>query len=91
MTIKSFKKRHLLDSANNGEKARKVMKTEINNFISYAREIWSMDKDKTISITTEDRDFREFFGCGALVALKVWGLLLDNFFIPDGACLYHLL
>ena len=69
-----FKKRHLPDGANNDEEARKVRKTEINDLMGYAREIWSKDKDKTRSIATEDRDFQEFFGCGALAALEVWEL-----------------
>lgn len=89
--MKFFKKRHFSDSASNGEEARKGKKTKINDLIGYAREIWSKGKDKTRSIATEDRDFREFFGCGALVALEVWELLSDNLFVSDGRCLYHLL
>ena len=67
------------------------MKTEINDFISYAGETQYMDTDKMISITTEDCVLREFFGCGSFVALEVLGLLSDNFFITDEGCLYHLL
>ena len=52
--------------------------------MDYAREIWRKDKKKARSIATEDRDFREFFGCGALVALEVWNRLLDKGILPDG-------
>ena len=82
--MKFFKKRHLPDSANKGEEVRKVRKTEIDDFISYARKNWYMVKDKTISITTEVRNFLEFSGCGVLVMLEFWELFPDNFFILDG-------
>ena len=72
--MKLDKKRHLPDDANDDEEARKVRKTELNDLMGHAREIWSKDKDKTRSITIEDRDFREFFGCGAIVALELWEL-----------------
>ena len=39
----------------------------------------------------EDRIFREFFGCGALVALQVWSLLFTTGTIPLGGTLMHLL
>ena len=59
-------------------------KTELIALMDYAREIWRKDKKKARSIATEDRDFREFFGCGALVALEVWNRLLDKGILPDG-------
>ena len=89
--MKFFEKRHLPDSANNDEEARKVRKTEINDFIGYVREIWSKDKDQTRSIATDDPVFWESFGFVAIVTLDVWELLSGNLFVPDGGCLYYLL
>jgi hypothetical protein len=56
-----------------------------------ARVIWSRDPDKARSTQTKDRDFREHFGCGILVALSLWGLLLTTAPLPDGGTLEQLL
>ena len=40
---------------------------------------------------TEDRNFRETFGCGAHTALTTWEMLVDASFLPTNGCLHHLL
>jgi hypothetical protein len=56
-----------------------------------ARVIWSRDPDKARTTQTEDRDFREHFGCGVLVALSLWGLLLTTDLLPDDGTLEQFL
>jgi len=60
-----------------------------NDILIYARQIWSRDKQR--SLQTEDRDFREFFGCGVLVSLSLWSLLVTHDVVPDGGTIEHLL
>ena len=50
---------------------QKGKKTELITLMDYAREIWRKDKKKARSIATEDRDSREFFGCGECLKLKM--------------------
>jgi hypothetical protein len=40
---------------------------------------------------TENRQFRELFGCGPLVALALWTLLSVNELIPPRGILRHML
>lgn len=72
-------------------KGSKLCKTDLHTMLEYAREMWSRDKGNTRSIASEDRDFREFFGCSLLVACNLWQLLLDCSLLPDGVYIYHLL
>ena len=50
----------------------------------YARQIWSRDPGKARSPSTENRDFQEFFGCGVLVFLALWSLLVSHDDVPEG-------
>ncbi len=59
----------------------------LRDLLRLARVIWSRDPDQARSTQTEDRDFREHFGCGVLVALLFWGLLLTTASLPDGGTL----
>ena len=62
------------------------------DFMVYARSMWrqnSGEVDKTTQ--TEDRKFRETFGCGLLVAFSVWNILLKSDVIPDGGTILHFL
>jgi hypothetical protein len=64
----------------------------IEDLMPYAREMWRRkDPHKAMSTQTENRDFRDFFGCGPLVALELWRLLKTNDFLPQGGRLEHLL
>ena len=59
--------------------------------LHFAREIWRRDPAKVRSKLSEDRRFREFFGCSAVVAISVWRRLEMGSQVPDGCTLKHLL
>ena len=40
---------------------------------------------------TEDRDFRELFGCPLSVAGEVWDMLRNKILLPENGMPYHLL
>jgi len=62
-----------------------------NDVLRKAREIWNRDPHKQRSVQTEELDFRQFFGCGVLVCLKLWNLLMTKNFLPSGGTIEHLL
>jgi hypothetical protein len=65
---------------------------DIEDILRYARAMWRRrDPYKGLSTQTENRDFNEFYGCGPLVALQLWGLLHDHDYLPGGCRLEHLL
>jgi hypothetical protein len=56
-----------------------------------AREMWRKDPSKLRSTQTEDTDFREMFGCGLLVFLSLWGMLVTTGLLPENGTFDHLL
>ena len=56
-----------------------------------AREIWGRDSSTEGAKMVEDRRFREFFGCSAMVAMSVWRRLSRTSQIPFGGEPKHLL
>ena len=72
-------------------KRQRSVRPEAQDVLRLARVIWSRAPDKARSTQTEDHDFREHFGCGVLVALSLWGLLLTTASLPDGGTLEQLL
>ena len=56
-----------------------------------AREIWRRDPMKARAKISEDRRFREFFGCSAIVISTIWRWLEKNSLVPDGCEVLHLL
>ena len=40
---------------------------------------------------TEDRNFRETFGCGAIISLMTWEMIVDADLFPTNGCLHHFL
>jgi hypothetical protein len=72
-------------------KRQRPVRPKGQDLLQLARVIWSRDPDQARSTQTEGRDFREHFGCGVLVALSLWGLLLTTALLPDGGTLEHLL
>jgi hypothetical protein len=56
-----------------------------------AREIWHRGPDKERSIQTEELEFRQFFGCGVIVFINLWELLVTTDLIPLGGTIEHLL
>jgi hypothetical protein len=72
-------------------KRQRPVRPEVQDLLRLARIIWSRDPSKARTTQTEDRDFREHFGCGVLVALALWGMLLTTDLLPDDGTLEHLL
>jgi hypothetical protein len=72
-------------------KRQRPVRPEVQDLLRLARIIWSRDPSKARTTQTEDRDFREHFGCGVLVALALWGMSLAADLLPDDGTLEHLL
>ena len=90
METSATKRQLAIDHHNNGKES-KSLKTELHFLLAFAREMWGRDKNRIQSTATEDCNFHEFFGCGAIVAHNIWQLLVDNCLLPDGGCMNHLL
>jgi len=60
-----------------------------DDFMRLGRAIWSKDPTKANASSTEDRKFREFFGCGNEVACLVWKLLAQNDLVPNKGTMEH--
>lgn len=56
-----------------------------------ARQIWSRDPDKERAQSSEDEDFRAFFGCCAGTFLTAWSMLIKTDTLPVDGRLEHLL
>ena len=71
----------------------KVIKSTETDLIEIAREMWHRGKanNKIKSESTEDRGFREFFGCGLSVAGEVWDMLQRYNILPEGGMPSHFL
>ena len=61
------------------------------DLLVHARLMWQKDPSHPRSTGSEDRDFREYFGCSILVALVIWKMICDLQFQPAGGNHYHLL
>jgi hypothetical protein len=62
-----------------------------DDILRHARQMWNRDASRVRSMQTEDRDFREFFGCGVLVCLHLWRRLIASDVLPHGGRVDHLL
>ena len=70
----------------------KIFKSTETDLVMVARGIWGRGKTTRIkSAATEDRDFREFFGCPLSVAGAVWDLLQSFKKMPQDGMHRHLL
>ena len=62
-----------------------ISNNEIHNKVMYhARLIWHRDVTKERSFASENRDFREYFGCGTNVVVHMWMLLVEHDLIYSG-------
>ena len=86
--IERLKKRRGDSLENVHSKSTKSIEKDL---IEIARTMWRRDPKKERSTNTEDRDFREFFGCSLFVSGVVWETLVKNDEIPHNGCLNHLL
>jgi hypothetical protein len=64
---------------------------ELADVLRHARMIWGRDPVMARTTMTEDRSFREYFGCGAEAALALWALILSSAALPEGGSLQHML
>ena len=64
---------------------------DLSDVLRHARMIWGRDADTRRATMTEDRCFREHFGCGAQTALALWALILSSAMLPEGGSLHHML
>ena len=63
----------------------------VDDLLVHARIMWRNDPSNPRSTGSEDRDFREFFGCNVLNALVIWNLLLNMQLLPSMGSHYHFL
>ena len=79
----------MTDEAESKRKRLRTTRPETPDILFQARMIWGRDPFKSRSTQSEDRDFREYFGCGPLVALSLWNLLATMDMVPSGGTLEH--
>ena len=56
------------------QKSDKISKTNIGELMTIARRMLNRDPEKVRAYHTEDREFRELFGCSASTACNAWEL-----------------
>lgn len=61
------------------------------DFMEEARLMWRRDPKVKRSEKSEDRDFREHFGCGVNVAHTIWMMMESRELIPNDGMIHHLL
>lgn len=77
---------------NLGRKRQREAMPTVSDLMVEARTLWR-DKNPHLRSTAqqEDRKFRESFGCGPLVALTGWTMLVRFDLLPSGGTLQHYL
>ena len=73
------------------QNATKLIKSTEITLIEIARVWWNKGKYKEKCATTEDRDFREFFGCSLCVAGTIYDMLVREDLLPVNGQHHHLL
>ena len=63
----------------------------VEDVMRIVRQMWNLDPFTGRSTQTEDREFREFFGCGCIVFLSLWGMLVTTGLVLSGGTFEHLL
>ena len=64
---------------------------QVEDLYVAARLMWRLDPSNPRSTGSEDRDFREYFGCNVLNALIIWNLLRNLDFLPESGSHHHFL
>ena len=80
-----------MDTTENGRKRMRGIQPNTEDVLRKAREIWQHDPNKSLATATEDRNFREHFGCSVLIFLTVWNMLVKTDFMPVGGRIEHML
>ena len=63
----------------------------VNDLLVHARIMWRNSPFEPRATGSEDRDFREFFGCNVLAALTIWNMLENMGFLPALGSHHHFL
>lgn len=72
-------------------KRKKVTEPNVADFYRLGKEMQNRSGSSIGAEAVENRRFREFFGCGAVVALLAWNLLVQHDLLPEGGMIMHLL
>ena len=72
-------------------KRQRASELQLEDLLVAARMMWNKDPSKPRSTGSEDRDFREYFGCNVLNALIVWNLLGNIGLMPESGSHHHFL
>lgn len=67
------------------------MPPTLDDVLCKARSIWGRQRDKQRALQSEDLDFRAHFGCGPLIFLSLWNLLVTTDLLPSDGTIDHLL
>jgi hypothetical protein len=70
-------------------KKQRMGDPDLGYVLDKAREMMNRD-NRQVSTATEDRRFRELFGCGPIVALTLWNLIMVETMVP-GSTVVHML
>lgn len=76
-------------SCPSGNKRQRSEEPCAEDFLKLGRDIWSKDPVKSKAFATENRKFREFFGCGPNIACGVWNLVVSHNLLPDNGTMEH--
>ena len=63
----------------------------LEDLMCEARLIWRRDPQEFQAPSTEDENFRAFFGCRPDVAMIAWDMLASLDMLPDGGTIEHFL
>ena len=80
-----------MDAQPTRKKRLRPTKITTDDVLRQARDVWRRNPDKARSAETEDRVFREHFGCSVLVFIVLWNMLVTTNVLPEGGMIEHLL
>ena len=70
-------------------KKQRMGDPDLGYLLDKAREMMNRE-NRQAGTATEDRRFRELFGCGPIVALMLWNLIMTETMVP-GSTVVHML
>ena len=73
------------------QKRQRTAPLAVGDLLVVARLMWRKDPCNARSTGTEDRDFREYFGCNVLNALIIWNMLCNLDYLPESGSHHHFL
>lgn len=73
------------------DKQYELMEASPDAILVLARDIWRRDRYRERAFSSEDREFRENFGCSVRVCHSLWNLLKKTDNLPSNGRLEHFL